>query len=205
MSGRTNGNFLFITDIRPNSREQCGVTCRLAQRDDQIKVPAHAWRCNVDQIDGLVVSCPSIPSFAHADNHSRRTRTRTSAAERGCLSPRASAIWRPSRWGQSAVHLAACAVALWPCAAHGPPLAAHLCVTPLAIISWLAKQDRIERELSTTRLSLSQLQNKSSDSAKIKNEQTKNEQRTTQISQNSHHTDVWLCTRAALDEGFKPA
>ena len=55
--------------------------------DVQIKVPAHAWRCNVDQIDGLVVSCPSIPSFAHADNHPRRTRTRTSA-ERGCLGPR---------------------------------------------------------------------------------------------------------------------
>ena len=48
------------------------------------------------------------------------------------------------------------------CAAHGPPLAAHQCVTPLAIFSWLAKQDRIERELSATRLSLSQLQNKSS-------------------------------------------
>ena len=48
------------------------------------------------------------------------------------------------------------------CAAHGPPLAAHQCVTPLAIFSWLAKQDRIERELSTTRLYLSQLQNKSS-------------------------------------------
>ena len=96
---------------------------------EQIKVPAHAWRCNVDQIDGLVVSCTSIPSFAHADNHSRRTRTRTSAAEQGCLSPRASAIWRPSRWGQSAVHLAACAVALWPCAAHGPPLAAHMPIT----------------------------------------------------------------------------
>ena len=44
----------------------------------------------------------------------------------------------------------------------GPPLAAHQCVTPLAIFSWLAKQDRIERELSATRLSLSQLQNKSS-------------------------------------------
>ena len=48
------------------------------------------------------------------------------------------------------------------CAAHGAPLAAHQCVTPLAIFSWLAKQDRIERELSATRLSLSQLQNKSS-------------------------------------------
>ena len=77
------------------------------------------------------MSCRSIPSFAHADNHSRRTRTRTSAAERGCLSPRASAIWRPSRWGQSAVHLAACAVALWPCAAHWPPLTAHPCPDPL--------------------------------------------------------------------------
>lgn len=27
--------------------------------------------------------------------------------------------------GQSVVHLAACAVVLWPCTAHGPPLAAH--------------------------------------------------------------------------------
>ena len=51
--------------------------------DVQIKVPAHAWRCNVDQIDGLVVICLSIPSFAHAENHPRRTRTRTSA-ERAC-------------------------------------------------------------------------------------------------------------------------
>ena len=79
------------------------------------------------------------------------------------MSPRALGRLVPfTRLEQYAVHLAACAVALWPCAAHGPPLAAHLCVTPLAIISWLAKQDRIERELSTTRLSLSQLQNKSS-------------------------------------------
>ena len=56
----------------------------LSYCDVQIKVPAHAWRCNVDQIDGLVVSCLSIPSFAHAENHLRRTRTRTSA-ERECL------------------------------------------------------------------------------------------------------------------------
>ena len=55
------------------------------------------------------------------------------------MSPRV--LGRPARFtrvGQSAVHLAACAVALYPCAAHGPPLAAHLCVTPLAIISWLS-------------------------------------------------------------------
>ena len=37
-----------------------------------------------------------------------------------------------SRLGQSAVHLAACAITLWSCAAHGPPLAAHQCMTPLA-------------------------------------------------------------------------
>ena len=52
--------------------------------DVQIKVPAHAWRCNVDQIDGLVVTCLSILSYAHAENHPRRTKTRTSA-ERGML------------------------------------------------------------------------------------------------------------------------
>ena len=104
----------------------------LSYCDVQIKVPAHAWRCNVDQIDGLVVSCLTIPSFAHAENHPRRTRTRTSA-ERECLGSHVlSRRRRLHGLGQSVVSLAACAVALWPCAAHGPLLAAHQCVTPLA-------------------------------------------------------------------------
>ena len=81
---------------------------------DQIKVPVRAWRCNVslDQIDGLVVICPSTPAFAHAGHHPRRRGTRTNAA-RGCLSPRVLGRLAPfTRLGQSAVHLAACAIAL---------------------------------------------------------------------------------------------
>ena len=78
--------------------------------DEQIKVPAHAWRCNVDQIDGLVVSCLSMPFIRARRNHPRRTRTRTSA-ERECLGSHVLSLWRPSHGlALSVVHLAACAV-----------------------------------------------------------------------------------------------
>ena len=70
------------------------------------------------------------------------------------MSPRALGRLVPfTRLEQSAVHLAACAVALWPCATHGPPLAAHLCLTPLAIISWLATTI-VSRESSQPPVSL---------------------------------------------------
>ena len=53
-----------------------------------------------------------------------------------------SAVWRPSRLGQSAVHLAACAVALWPCVAHGPPLTAHPCPDPLDHHRTISRKER---------------------------------------------------------------
>ena len=40
------------------------------------------------------------------------------------------------------MHLAACAVALWPCVAHGPPLTAHPCPDPLDHHRTISRKER---------------------------------------------------------------
>ena len=127
----------------------------------RVRLPQAAC-CTVQGVGHDVRPCSGLPGAALGSGGAWRGARLLPGLQYGRYLSRFADILRDSRFRGFTSCCALVRVHLVSCAAHGPPLAAHQCVTPLAIFSWLAKQDRIERELSTTRLYLSQLQNKSS-------------------------------------------
>ena len=94
--------------------------------------------CTVQGVGHDVSPCSGLPGAALGSGGAWRGARLLPGLQYGRYLSRFADILRDSRFRGFTSCCALVRVHLVSCAAHGPPLAAHQCVTPLAIFSWIA-------------------------------------------------------------------